>query len=111
MPSSILSHQGFVLPLKIKYPEEFDGTALCVGSFAPDLPYILSFFLGSHVNANNLFHSIGGLVYTVPLSLFLVVLFDLVLLPIGAFISSGSRFGMISYLLSFFGFDEVAPLK
>ena len=111
MPSTILSHQGILLPLKIRYPKKFDGTSLCVGSFVSDLPFFLSFFLGSRVNAGNLFHSIGGLVYTVPLSLFLVILFDRVLLPITAYISSESRLGMISYLLAFFGFDDFGVTK
>jgi hypothetical protein len=111
LPSSILSHQGIVLPLKIKYPEKFDGIALCVGSVAPDLPFILSFFLGSRINRYVLFHSVGGLIYTVPLSLLLVFLFNRFLLPIIAYVASKNRFGPISYLLAFFGFDDFGLVK
>ena len=31
--------QVFVLPLKAWRPRAFDGTALCIGSMAPDLPF------------------------------------------------------------------------
>jgi hypothetical protein len=111
VPSTILSHQGFLLSLKIRYPERFDGIALCVGSITPDLVFILSFFLGRSFNEYYLFHSIGGLVYTVPLSLFLLILFNRVLLPIMAYISSEGRFGIISNLLAFFGFDDFGVVK
>lgn len=41
MPFTFLAHQSFVLPLKWARPRWFDGTALCVGSMAPDLTYLL----------------------------------------------------------------------
>jgi hypothetical protein len=92
MPSTVLSHQGIVLPLKIRYPNKFDGTALCVGSIVPDITFILTFFLGSHFNAYYLFHSIAGLVYTIPFSLFLVILLNRVFFPIIDYIASKGRF-------------------
>ena len=109
MPSSVLSHQGIVLPLKIRYPDKFDGTALCVGSFVPDLSWFGSMFFGSFPDRG--FHSIGELVYTVPISILLVVLFDRVLLPLAAFFAKETRLGMISRLLSFFGIDDYHVLS
>ncbi|MDQ1278999.1 MAG: hypothetical protein QG670_259 [Thermoproteota archaeon] len=81
MPSCILSHQGFVLPLKSKYPELFDGIALCIGSFAPDIGILISYFFKFNFNISNLFHSIGGLIYVIPISLLLIVIFNKALLP------------------------------
>lgn len=46
MPLTFFAHQAPVLPLKIARPEAFDGTALCLGSMAPDLAYPL----GSRLN-------------------------------------------------------------
>ena len=39
MPLTFLSHQAPVVPLKMLWPRWFDGTALVVGSMAPDLLY------------------------------------------------------------------------
>jgi hypothetical protein len=41
MPFTFLSHQAPVLPLKMAAPQWFDGTALCIGSMAPDLDFIV----------------------------------------------------------------------
>jgi hypothetical protein len=41
MPFTFLSHQAPVLPLKMAAPRWFDGTALCIGSMAPDLNFIV----------------------------------------------------------------------
>lgn len=51
MPLTYFAHQLFVMPLKWMRPRWFDGTALCIGSMAPDFAYAfidtpLSF--GSH---------------------------------------------------------------
>lgn len=40
MPFPLLAHQALVLPLKAWRPEWFSGTALVVGSVAPDLEYL-----------------------------------------------------------------------
>jgi len=42
MPFTFLSHQAAVVPLKLARPGWFDGTALAVGSAAPDLAYALN---------------------------------------------------------------------
>lgn len=39
MPFTFLAHQSVVLPLKTRWPDRFDGTALVIGSMAPDLAY------------------------------------------------------------------------
>lgn len=39
MPFTFFAHQAFVLPLKVAKPRCFDGSALCVGSMAPDFVY------------------------------------------------------------------------
>ena len=41
MPFTFFAHQVFVLPLKQAKPRWFDGTALCIGSMAPDFAYAL----------------------------------------------------------------------
>jgi hypothetical protein len=42
MPATIPSHQAAVLPLKMRFPDRFDGVALVVGSTAPDIGYVLA---------------------------------------------------------------------
>ena len=41
MPLTFLSHQAVVLPLKIGAPRATSGTALVIGSMAPDVEYLL----------------------------------------------------------------------
>lgn len=48
VPLTLFAHQVPVLPLKIARPRAFDGTALCVGSMAPDLAYPLGPWLSGH---------------------------------------------------------------
>ena len=110
MPSSLLSHQGAVLPLKIKYPDKFDGTALCVGSFTPDLAFIISYFYRNHVSPY-LFHSVGGFVYTIPISLLLVILLKEVLFPAVARLAGTGRASLLTGLLTFLGVDQYETLK
>lgn len=40
MPLTFFAHQAPVLPLKAWKPRWFDGTALCIGSMAPDFSYV-----------------------------------------------------------------------
>lgn len=60
MPLGVLAHQGIVLPLKIKFVARFDGTALCVSSFIPDLEWVIYLFYAGI--APRTFHSVGELV-------------------------------------------------
>lgn len=39
MPLTFPAHQALVLPLKLRWPNRTDGTAMCVGAAAPDLLY------------------------------------------------------------------------
>jgi hypothetical protein len=51
MPFTFFAHQVPVLPLKWLKPRWFDGTALCIGSMAPDFAYAFvgtRFAFGSH---------------------------------------------------------------
>lgn len=41
MPFTYFAHQVFALPFKVAKPRWFDGTALCLGSMAPDFSYAL----------------------------------------------------------------------
>lgn len=42
MPLPLLAHQAPILPLKLWRPAAFNGTALVLGSIAPDLEYLLN---------------------------------------------------------------------
>lgn len=42
MPATVPSHQAAVLPLKLRFPERFDGVALVLATAAPDLGYVLA---------------------------------------------------------------------
>jgi hypothetical protein len=109
VPLGVLAHQGVVLPLKIKFTDWFDGTALCVGSFIPDLEWIISLFYAGI--APRTFHSVGELVYTVPVSLLIVALLDKALLPAVAALAKDKRLGLFSQGLTFFGVDEYYVIK
>ena len=74
-----------------------------------DLSWFGPTFFGSFPDRG--FHSIGELVYTVPISILLVILFDRALLPLAAFFAGETRLGMISQLLSFFGIDDYHVLR
>jgi hypothetical protein len=73
LPLPILAHQAPVLPLKLWRPAAWNGTALVIGSIAPDLEYVL---LTGDVRANRGFaHGVvGQLVFCLPVTLALVLL-------------------------------------
>jgi hypothetical protein len=81
MPFTFFAHQVFVLPLKWARPRWFDGTALCVGSMAPDLAYSLfgtPLAFPSHRVAAQVF-------WTLPVTLLLVrSIRDSIAEPVGA---------------------------
>jgi len=104
MPSSLLSHQGAVLPLKVKYPERFDGTALCTGSFTPDLGLVISYFYGDH--ADSVFHSVGGFIYTIPISLLLVILLKKALFPMLFELARERQATLLSRWMGSLGFHQ-----
>jgi len=108
MPSAIFSHQAPVLILKIKYPEKFDGTALCISTFAPDLTALIDPFLP--FTLRGISHSFLGLLYyTLPLTLLLVVLFRRKILPYLSQIAK--KDGKLSKPLNYLGIDDWDNLK
>jgi hypothetical protein len=63
MPLTFPAHQAVVLPIKLRWPDRTDATAMCVGAAAPDLLYPVA-GIGSSG------HSIAGvLIGAVPLTL------------------------------------------
>lgn len=64
VPLTFFAHQAPVLPLKLARPRWFDGTALCVGSMAPDLGYPLGGWIGGGSHT-----WIGQLTWSVPATL------------------------------------------
>jgi hypothetical protein len=81
MPATYFAHQLFVLPFKIARPRWFDGSALCIGSMAPDFMYALSgtpLGFSSHV-------PLAHLTWSLPVTLLLTRLVRRYLAePIGA---------------------------
>lgn len=81
MPFTFFAHQVVVLPLKCARPRWFDGTALCVGSMAPDLGYALNgtpLAFSSH-------RIVAQLFWSLPITLWLVAFIrDALADPLGA---------------------------
>ena len=68
MPFTFFAHQVPAVGIKVARPNWFDGTALCIGSMAPDLAYAVSGY--THVDT----HDWDGLVLVLPLALVLTVM-------------------------------------
>src|SRR5262249_10201056 len=81
MPFTYFAHQVLVIPLKMARPRWFDGTALCVGSMAPDFAYALS---GTHLEFAS--HTIvAQLLWSVPITWCMTQLFRTrIAAPLGA---------------------------
>ncbi len=108
MPSAIFSHQAPGLALKIKYPDKFDGTALCISTFAPDLTAIITPFLPFALRGFS--HSLLGLFYyTIPLTLLLTVLFRRQIFPYLSRVAK--KGGILSKPLNYLGIDAWDKLK
>jgi hypothetical protein len=86
-----------VLPLKIWYPQTFDGTALCIGSMIPDLDLLLPGYRS--------FHALESLVILLPLTYVGVMFFDVVLAPRLASMAQRRYQGMISHILTYWGLE------
>ncbi|HEU4753123.1 MAG TPA: DUF4184 family protein [Armatimonadota bacterium] len=80
MPFTFFSHQAPVLPLKCWRPRWFCGTALAIGSMAPDLEYFLR---GEH--SRTVGHTLSGQVtFCLPVALALVwIILRVVAGPLG----------------------------
>ncbi|MFX1313128.1 MAG: DUF4184 family protein [Promethearchaeota archaeon] len=108
MPSSLFSHQAPALLLKIKYPRKFDGTALCISTFVPDIGVILNPFFS--FNPRDFTHSLLGLIiFTLPLTLLFTIIFCTYLGPFCAKFAKKS--GILSKPMKYFGLDEWDNLK
>ncbi|MFW9878989.1 MAG: DUF4184 family protein [Candidatus Thorarchaeota archaeon] len=108
MPSGVISHQAPGLFLKIKFPNKFDGTALCISTLVPDLNILVNFFLP--FSFRNITHSLLGLlIYTIPLTILLTMLFRTYISPLVANIVKKDR--KIYQPLRYFGIDEWDRLK
>ncbi len=71
MPFTFLAHQAPIAPLKLIRPTWFSGTALAIGSMAPDLQYFLSGETG------NWAHTLPGqFLFCLPITLFLALLVE-----------------------------------
>jgi Domain of unknown function (DUF4184) len=94
MPFTFLSHQAPVLPLKMVRPDWFDGTALVMGSMAPDLAL---FAYGTGVNVDS--HSIAAQFWLcLPLTLILTwTVKRLMAAPLGAHLPDGGGFHLRDY--------------
>ncbi len=108
MPSSIFSHQAPGLILKIKYPKKFDGTALCISAFVPDINIIFEPFLP--FNFRDFTHSLLGLaIFTIPLTLIFSVIFCVYVAP---FLANLARRNSAIYKpMKYFGIEEWDILK
>ena len=108
MPSSIFSHQAPGLILKIKYPKKFDGTALCISAFVPDINIIFEPFLP--FNFRDFTHSLLGLIiFTIPLTLLFSVIFCIYVAPFLA--NLAEKDNAIYKPMKYFGIAEWDNLK
>jgi hypothetical protein len=107
MPSGVISHQAPGLLLKVKYPSKFDGTALCLSTLVPDLSVIIDPFLP--ISFRNITHSLLGLlIYTVPFTIILTILFCRY---IGPFASKLAKKKGMYKPWNYFGIDQWDYLK
>ena len=108
MPSGLISHQAPGLILKVKYPNKFDGTALCISTLVPDVNVIFDPFLP--FTFRNITHSLLGLVLiTLPLTLILTMIFCTYIGPFYA--NLAKRNGIFAKPLKYFGIDQWDNLK
>lgn len=97
MPFPFLAHQAAVLPLKLGWPLRLSGTALVLGSLAPDLGY---FLIGAAVTRD--WHRLHGLVlYCLPVAMVLYLLLTrVVAAPLARHLPRGGGFALhrLAYL-------------
>ncbi|MFW9873928.1 MAG: DUF4184 family protein [Candidatus Thorarchaeota archaeon] len=108
MPSSVFSHQAPGLALKIKYPNRFDGTALCISTIVPDINIIFDPILP--FNSRYFTHSLLGLIIlTIPLTLLFTFFFCINIGPFFAKIANKKN--IFFRPLNYFGVEEWDNLK
>jgi len=64
MPLTFPAHQGLIAPIKIRWPQKLDATALCIAAAAPDFAYPLGAWL------NHQSHTVIGLLaWAIPFTI------------------------------------------
>lgn len=58
------AHQGLIVPVKLKWPNAIDGTALCIGAATPDVAYALGPWLNAQSHT-----ALGVLLWALPFTL------------------------------------------
>jgi len=96
MPLTFLSHQAVVLPLKLRAPYAFSGTALVLGSMAPDMEYFLRTYPGTSVS-----HTwTGQLTFCLPITLALFwIVTRIIALPLALHLPDGGDLRLSEYAL------------
>lgn len=93
----------------MKFPKWFDGTAICLGAFVPDLCIIFEPFMISFPFRHITHSFLGLLIWGVPITILLTMLFSRY---IGPKISEiAIKIGRISRIMVYFGFAELHHLK
>jgi len=64
MPVTFPAHQGLIVPVKLKWPNAIDGTALCISAAAPDTAYALGTWLNAQSHT-----ALGVFVWALPFTL------------------------------------------
>jgi hypothetical protein len=96
MPLTFLSHQAVVLPLKIAAPARTSGTALVLGSMAPDVEYFIRTYPTTTISHN----WVGLIVFCLPVTLASYwVVTRLVAEPLALHLPDGGDFRLSEYAL------------
>src|SRR5687768_15255767 len=96
MPMTFLSHQAIVLPLKIMAPRVTSGTALVLGSIAPDVDYFIRGYPTSGAGHTWL----GQITFCLPVTLALFWLVTRVIAePVAAHLPPGGELRLRDYAL------------
>ncbi len=108
MPPAIFSHQGLILPLKMRSPKKFDGTALCVGAGMPDLMVLVTKITNNEYY-HYINHSLLAFSWLIPLTVLFTILLSRYVLP---FISKKlPKSGIINKIGVYFGIDDFYLLE
>ena len=96
MPLTFLSHQAVVLPLKMVAPSRTSGTALVLGSMAPDVEYFVRTYPTATIS-----HTWPGLVtFCLPVALVLFwIVTRVVAEPLALHLPPGGEFRLSEYTL------------
>ncbi len=97
MPLTFLSHQAVVLPLKLGAPQRVSGTALVLGSMAPDVEYFVRGMPGGGLIGHTW---LGQIALCLPTTLVLFWLVTrIVAEPLAAHLPEGGDFRLRDYAL------------